>query len=231
MENNTNNKLSTPTAIVAAGFLIMLGIVISRSPAPTPKVGTNDNTNPQNQILLNPVVADEHILGDLNTAEVLIVEFSDTECPFCKTFHNAMKSALQKYPNKIAWVYRHFPLDMHKKARTEAVATECVASLAGNDAFWQFLDSIFATTTSNDGLDLSLLPVLAEKVGVNSNDFNNCLAQNNFDALIEEHIKDGTRAGLQGTPYSVIVTKDGSYYPISGANEAQLNSTLEALLK
>lgn len=232
MENNTQNKMSTPTAIIAAGFLVMLGIIISRAPAPQEKVSIEDGANaPKKEILLNPVLADEHVLGNLETAEVVIVEFSDTECPYCKTFHVAMNKVVAKYPGKIAWVYRHFPLTMHKKARTEAIATECVASIAGNDAFWKYLDSIFETTTSNDGLDLALLPVLAEKVGVNTNDFNNCMTQNDFDQLIDEHIKDGTRAGLEGTPYSVIVTKDGGYYPISGANEAQLEATLEALLK
>jgi protein-disulfide isomerase len=232
MENNTQQKLSTPMAIIAAGFLIMMGIIITKLPPqkdalPNKEATTQEETN----IVIAPVTASDHVRGDLATAEVLIVEYSDLECPFCKNFHKSLNTAMAKYPGKIAWVYRHFPLDMHPKALVEARATECVASLGGNDAFWKYVDNIFEVTPANNGFDLSLLPTLATKVGVDKSAFDKCFAEDTFDAKIEAQIKDGEKAGVQGTPHSIIVTKEGKQYPIKGADEDTLNSTLEMLLK
>lgn len=232
MENNTQPKLSTPMAIIAAGFLIMMGIILTKTPTTNSNLLDKKTIKPEaGSVVIAPVTENDHIRGDINTAEILIVEFSDLECPYCKNFHNSLNNAMAKYPGKIAWVYRHFPLDMHPKARVEARATECVASLGGNDAFWKYVDNIFEITPANNGFDLSLLPTLAEKVGVDRSAFDKCFAEDTFDAKVEAQIKDGEKAGVRGTPHSIIVTKEGKQYPIKGADEDTLNSTLEMLLK
>ena len=61
-------------------------------------------------IKMKPVSDGDHILGDKN-ASVKIVEFSDTECPFCKRFHTTMQQVVKDNNGQVAWVYRHFPLD------------------------------------------------------------------------------------------------------------------------
>ncbi len=231
MENNTKIQISTPGAIIVAGVLIMIAILATKFPDKTNTVATDKTAAPATEAVVKPVTNDEHIRGDLQTAKVVIIEYSDLECPFCKNFHSAMNNVIAKYPGKVAWVYRHFPLDMHPKARTEAMATECVASLGGNDAFWQYVDSIFAITPTNNKLDLALLPTLATKVGVDKDAFNDCLAKGTFEAKLDASIQDGLKAGVEGTPHSIIVTRDGTQYPIKGADEAKLNSTLEVLLE
>src|SRR3546814_2871400 len=64
-------------------------------------------------------------------ASVKVIEFSDFECPFCKGFHRTMGQVMEEYgqDGKVAWVYRHFPIDsIHSKARKEAQASECARS-------------------------------------------------------------------------------------------------------
>lgn len=255
MENNTNieqdkvvqapevsgvsssaPKLSTPVAIIIAGFLIMVGIFASNAQAPkvTNKVAVNDKVEDTGEkpIVLAPVSASDHILGDLTKAEIVIVEFSDLECPYCKTFHSSLQATVAKYPGKIAWVYRHFPLDgLHPKARMEARATECAASIGGNDAFWKYTDMIFATTKSNNQLDLSQLPVFASKIGLDKKAFESCLASEEMDAKVQAQYEDGVRAGVSGTPHSIILLKDGTKIPIKGANIDGLNSAIDSYLK
>ena len=117
---------------------------------------------------VKPVNVKDHILGRAD-AQVKIVEFSDLECPFCKRVHPTLKRIMEEYgeSGKVAWIYRHFPLDtLHKKARKEAQATECANELGGNKAFWAYTDKLFEITPSNDRLDLSLLPKIAEDIGV-----------------------------------------------------------------
>jgi protein-disulfide isomerase len=111
------------------------------------------------KITLDPVTEKDHITGNPQ-ADVVLIEYSDTECPFCKRFHETMIQVMAEYgaSGKVAWVYRHFPLDaLHSKARHEAEATECATELGGNEKFWAYLNKLEEITPSNNGLDASLL--------------------------------------------------------------------------
>lgn len=120
--------------------LVLAGTSISKDPLPIPALRDSD-----------------YILGDKN-AEVIIYEYSDTECPFCKRFHATMHEIMSANQGKVAWVYRHFPLDsIHPKTRKEAEAVLCAGELGGNTAFWKYLDTIFEITPANNGLDPDLL--------------------------------------------------------------------------
>lgn len=231
------NKISTPMAIVVAGFLVMVGLFVNKLPAQNPNtnidINTEDSkTNEDVSISLDPISADDHIRNNSKNTQIVIVEYSDTECPFCKDFHNTMIQVMDKYGDKVAWVYRHFPIDsLHQKARKEAEATECANKLGGNDAFWKYLDMIFESTPSNDKLDLALLPTFAEKIGLNVTDFNQCLDSGEFKDKVQVDFESGVRAGVQGTPYSVIITKDGTQIPLNGADDKKLFETLDKFIK
>lgn len=222
-----------PIAIMVAGILIAGAIVItnvkvSRSPktaAPTKQTGFNFD-------VLKSVAEDDWIRGDLN-APVKIIEFSDLECPFCKIFHGTMQEVMRNYQSKVAWVYRHFPLEaIHSKARKEAEAAECVGYLGGNSAFWVFVDKIFEVTPSNDGLDLSLLPKLAEEAGVNRENFERCLSQGQYKDKVQEDLDEAISIGAQGTPTSIVIAPNGEKFVIQGAQPyAQVKSIIEQALQ
>ena len=144
-ENNTSstmkNNLAVPMAIVIAGALIAGAIYWSArrdsvATAPQPQA-VAENTGGLEK--LASITSTDHIRGNPN-APVKIVEYSDMECPFCKRFHSTMQQAMDEYgkDGRVAWVYRHFPLDsIHSKARTEAVASECAGEFGGSDEFWK----------------------------------------------------------------------------------------------
>lgn len=215
------NKLTLPVAIVIAGVLVAGAIIFSSSKSGKPIA--NDNPA-EKEISLKEVNAEDHILGNPN-ADVIFVEYSDLECPFCKLFHATMHKITEDYAKQgnFAWVYRHFPLDkpdtegrvLHSKAGKEAQATECAAEIGGQTGFWNYIDRIFQITPSNNGLDLAKLPQIAEDIGLDRAKFEACLASGKYASKIEEQYQDGTRAGAQGTPYSVIVTKRGDKIPIT----------------
>ncbi len=187
---------------------------------------------PSTAVTVGEITSDDHVRGNLETAQVVIVEYSDTECPFCKRFHPTMQQVVEEYGEQVAWVYRHFPLDsLHSKARNEAEATECAAELGGNDGFWAFLDAIYEITPSNDGLDASQLPTLAASVGIDETAFNDCLTSGRHADKVEAHSQDATKAGGSGTPYSVAVGKDGTTVPINGAQPyTSVKSVIDSLL-
>lgn len=92
---------------------------------------------------VTPVTEADHIKGSLD-APIKVVEYSDFDCPFCSRFHGSMETIIESNDD-VAWVYRHFPLDsLHPQARAVARASECVAELGGNEAFWIFTDGYFA---------------------------------------------------------------------------------------
>ncbi|MFH1959629.1 MAG: thioredoxin domain-containing protein [Patescibacteria group bacterium] len=90
-----------------------------------------------------PISEDDHLQGN-KEAKIVLVEYSDFECPYCSGFHNTMNQVIKEYGDQIAWVYRHYPLGFHPNAQLAAQAAECVAEVGGNEAFWRFADQAFA---------------------------------------------------------------------------------------
>ena len=161
----------------------------------------------------------DHIRGNPG-APVTLIEYSDFECPFCKSFHPTVKKALDESRGQVRWVYRHFPLDeIHPvKARKEAAASECAAELGGNDAFWKFADRFYELTPSNNKTDIdTVLPRIAREIGLDEAKFASCLASGKYDRHIEEDYQNAVASGGRGTPWTIIVSKSGKTYPLSGA--------------
>lgn len=205
MEEKAKTNWSTPVAIIIAGVLIAGAIFYRDANPPVPTDSNNPNFNPEE---LRPVdQKTDHIRGDIN-APITIIEYSDLECPFCKVFHQSMMPVFEKYgpENKVVWVYRHFPLDrIHQQARPEAIATECATLLGGNDAFWKLHDKIFTVTTSNDGLDMSLLPTFAKEIGLDEAKFNACLTDKAMADKVEADYQNGLDIGVTGTPFIIMI--------------------------
>ena len=225
MEPQVQNKFLVPLAIIIAGALMAGAIYFGGSKEPT----TN---NQQSTKEIRAVGSKDHILGSAN-ATVVIIEYSDTECPFCKVFHNTMKQAMSEYQGEVAWVYRHLPIpQLHTKASKEAEATECAAELGGNSVFWSYLDKIFETTQSNDSLDPTLLPEFATGLGLGEAAFNNCLSSGRYTQFVKDSMTEGFAAGARGTPFSIIMVKGKQVGTINGAEPiASVKTKIDALLK
>jgi len=226
---NSKNTLAMPIAIVVAAILIAGSVVYSGGKTKIDNTNNNDvapgqkqqeQAGPsQNLDQVSPVTKEDHVRGNIN-APVKIVEYSDTECPFCKKFHETMKQVIGEYgkSGKVAWVYRHYPLDqLHSKARKEAEATECAGGLGGNDKFWEYLDRLMEVTPANNGLDPAELPKIAEYVGLDKTKFNECLSSGKYAQKIEEHVQNAMATGGNGTPWSIVISKNGKKYPLNGA--------------
>ena len=229
------NSLAIPIAIVIAGALIAGAVFYASGSSNSAAALDPQGAAPTGDLeAMKPVSGDDHIRGDAN-APVKIVEYSDTECPFCKRFHPTLLQVMDEYgkDNKVAWVYRHFPLDqLHPKARKEAEATECAGELGGNDGFWKYLDRLMEVTPANDGLDPAELPKIAQYVGLDTAKFNECLSSGKYAEKIEAHVQDAVATGGNGTPWSIVIAKNGKKYPLSGAQPYEsVKQLIEIALK
>lgn len=231
-----SDKLLLPVSIVVAGLLIGGGIYMNG------KIAKEDPTPVQQQKfisenlsdVLRPIDANDHLLGS-PTARVLIVEYSDTECPFCKMFHASLASIMQEYgkDGKVAWVYRHFPIaELHSQAPKEAEALECAGELGGNSKFWEYTNRLYEVTPSNNQLELATLTKIATEVGLSSTAFNTCLNSGQYAARVNMDVTNAQELGASGTPYTVIIdTKTGEHYPVEGAYPyADIKSIIDLIL-
>lgn len=150
----------------------------------------------------------------------MIVEYADFECGPCNGFHETLRQIIanEGARGEVAWVLRAFPLsELHKNALSSARAAECVAKVAGNDAFWKFADTLFA----HQPIDPLRYGAFAQEAGVTgSAAFSACYmnATQTVDARIAADRKNALDAGASGAPYSLIlvagkppVVMDGAY--------------------
>lgn len=238
-------KLSSPVAILIGSVIIALSILIANGviPVKTSKTTQNENNlfptvNPTIQpslveVKMDPMSDSDHIRGGKD-ARIILVEYSDLECPYCKQFHNTAQKALEAYPGQLAWVYRHFPLDtLHSKARKEAEATECANELGGSDMFWKMADKIYQVTPSNNGLDLLDLPLLAKEIGLDQAKFTSCLDSGKYKDTVEKQYQSGVKAGVRGTPGNFLMdTKSGKTISLPGAVPLEsLKQSIDSLLQ
>ncbi len=224
-------SISVPAAIITSGVVIALALVLSgrggtsetqlKNQAPT-------TTTPQAEVTLRN---EDYVRGDIAKAEVVIVEYSDSDCPFCERFHTTMKDVLKSYGTKVAWVYRHFPLDMHPNAKNEAYALECAYQIGGNEVFWSYLDQLIGITVTPE-TSKTVLTSTATALGIDKNAFETCVANPATIKKIADQIAEAQALGAQGTPYSVAITKSGEQVAIPGAYPLdQMKTIIDGLLK
>lgn len=212
-------------------------------------VGTKQSAAPATQnepaqtASVRAIGTDDHVLGN-PAAQVVIVGYSDTECPYCKEYHKTLRRLVEAYgpSGNVAWVYRHFPIpQLHPKAAKEAEALECAAAQGDAQMFWKYADAVYETTTSNNTLDIGAyndptktptssdagaLSTLAKTLGLDVTAFETCLRNGTYAAHVSRDSAEAVAIGGTGTPMSVVLVGN-EQIPIPGA---QTYETLKGLI-
>ncbi len=137
---------------------------------------------------------------------MVIVEFSDFECPFCRQHTLETQPILDEQfvdNGKVMWVYKHFPLvSIHPHAKTAGVAAECAAD---QGQFWEMHDLLFSSTDKwiNNDMEAGFIS-LAKELGLDMDAFTACLQSEENLARVESDIADGAPF-VRGTPTFVIL--------------------------
>ncbi|PIR83223.1 hypothetical protein COU19_01370 [Candidatus Kaiserbacteria bacterium CG10_big_fil_rev_8_21_14_0_10_56_12] len=209
-----SSSRTIPIAIVIGGIIVALAVYGSLRKQPSTSSG---NGNPA---LVRPVDTNDHIFGN-PAAPIMIVEYSDFDCGYCKAFEATMHQVISDagVNGRVAWVFRQFPLtEIHPNALKHAEAAECVAKTGGNDAFWAFADSLY----ENQPADPSQYGALAARAGAPSAAFASCYsnAAAEVDARIKADRQNALDTGARGTPYSLIVMPGKAPIVLDGAYTA-----------
>lgn len=129
-------------------------------------------------------------------APIVIVEFSDFQCPYCQRWHKqTFKPLLEAYPGKIRLVYRNLPLtSIHPEALPAAVAALCANE---QNAYWAFHDKLF---DGQYGLGQEAYLQYASELGLDSTAFKECLASKRYESFVQEDMKFALNLGVSSTP-------------------------------
>lgn len=222
-----NRNYALPITIVVAG-LIIAGAVFWAG-----KAGTQAPANTNNPQGVRPYTpGQDHILGNPD-AQIKVVEYYDLECPHCKVFNTTMHQVMDYYgtSGKVAWVSRPFPLaSIHSKAPKEAEAAECAAEQGGDATYFKYVDAVFEVTPSDNGLDLSQLPVIAGQVGLNVEAFKTCLDSGKYTKKITDSYNEAIAAGGQGTPYTLLMVGSDSVVLNGAQPYSSMRAAIDAVL-
>jgi protein-disulfide isomerase len=145
-------------------------------------------------------IKDRPYWGDKNS-KVVVVEFSDFQCPYCEKAHKMVKENLQPvYKDKILFVYKQFPLNFHNWAKDASVFSLC-AYKQGNEYFWKMHDFFFdnqQNITKESFKQESLQ--YAEDIGLNKKEVKKCFEEKETLKEVEKDIAEGQIVEVSGTP-------------------------------
>lgn len=139
-----------------------------------------------------PVTTADHVRGSENS-QVTLIEYADFQCPFCMQLHGELKELSNQ--GKLRWVFREYPLPMHRFAERYAEACEC----AGRQGrFWKFADAIYSKRSLNGSLQN--LKALADSLRLDTPVFQKCLESRAEQSLVEQSKHEGDSLMISGTP-------------------------------
>jgi protein-disulfide isomerase len=164
--------------------------------------------------------------GPVN-APVTVVEFSDLQCPHCKEANPTVERLVNEDAD-VRFVFQNFPLPSHNWAQKAAAYADCVGR-ASNDAFWKFIDGVYAAQDdiTADNADQKLTE-LADKAGVKGADIATCAPTPETQSRVEESVKLGQSLDVNSTPTIFI---NGRPVGVSGNNYDVLKQLVDFAAK
>jgi len=231
-EEKKKFELSPSAAIIIAGIIIAGTVfAVNRAPANQPTLGNAAAAGAAvapTDLTIRPPSAEDHIIGS-PTAPIVLVEYSDFQCPYCSMVYPTLKKIQAESNGQIALVQRQLPLvSIHPNANPAANAAECIAAQLGSEGYWKFADALFADQSK---LSDSYYAQVAQQLGADMNKYRTCTTNKTYQSRIDQDATEAGQSGGNGTPFTVVVnTKTGKMAPASGAlPEAQFLSIINSL--
>ncbi|MBI4361244.1 thioredoxin domain-containing protein [Candidatus Micrarchaeota archaeon] len=191
-----------PSEAFDAAIRRELGLPVSPTPTPSPTLRPS--------VHARDLISTYAGMRGRADAPVIVVEFSDYQCPFCRRFYAETLPLIQgDYidSGKVRFYFKDFPLSFHPMAHVSSEAARC----AGDQGkYWQMHDKMFGeqnadssgTTTVNYSVDD--LKAWAREIGLDGTAFDACLDSGKYKDSVAADYREGVSAGISGTPSFVI---------------------------
>lgn len=219
VEHKKRPSVTVPAAIIIAALILGVSHVLYAA------ILNTKNTSPVTIFSGTPISEKDYPTGN-KKSDIIVVEYSDTECPFCARLHPTMTQIQSEYGDRVSFVYRHFPLtQIHPNAYAEAQAIECIGKQLGSQKRRDYIDQMFQYKITNNSMTLPKngKEDLAKNLGADIKEFSSCMSGVESSTIVSDSIQDGVKAGVSGTPATFILKRDGDEYEvfsfIEGARE------------
>jgi len=201
--NSASGPINAPAYVTKDASLFFLEPPINMSaplpPPQTPPAGNHPDTG--GKINMAALVDDDPAVGDPN-AKVIVIEFSDFQCPFCAKAVQTVKDLKEFYGDQILFVYRDFPIySIHPLAGKAAEAAECADE---QGKFWEYHDTLFEKQQDWITGGAGKFKDYAVELGLDTTSFGECLDSGKYTAEVEADLQAGIAAGVTGTPAFII---------------------------
>lgn len=181
-------KRNMPVLIIGViTVLVFVGIVVISQKHPP--IGPT-----LNEVSKEGLISEHTYTSGNPNALVILVEFSDFECPFCKAILPTVNNLSQSYPNQLKIAYRHFPLPQHKFATKAAEGAQIAGSMG---RFWEYVDILFE---NQEKLDEPSLIAYAQKIGLDPVKFKTMLDNGSVASQVISDVEYGKTIGIDSTP-------------------------------
>ena len=213
LQQERRNRLVMIGLVILGAVLLVFAVVWPQLRPIAEVVAVDPGTHPN---------AKDNSMGDPN-APIKIVEFADFQCPFCENFHKNTEPLLRQYyvdTGKVQFTFRsmgNFVSDNIARnnlaqgkdipATTESQDAALAAYCAGDqNKFWEMQAYLFANALGEDAGSFTdrRLTAIAEKAGLNMDQFNSCYRTGKFKDRVQKDAQDGQAANVTGTPSFII---------------------------
>ncbi|MGM0482285.1 MAG: DsbA family protein [Patescibacteria group bacterium] len=220
-----NDRLVT-ISIIIAGIIISGTLLYSRDFS----FGSdNEETRDEEEITgISPLRDNEPLLGDPK-ADILFIEYSDTECPFSSKFAKEREKIMSTYgtEGKVAWIYRTIS-GSNRTSTIKALSLECVSNSEENHKFWKYLRRIENKELNKDekgGPSIDELISSAEKEGISAQDLKECVENKTYMEKIERNLQEVLSEEARSTPFTVMILPE----KLSSFKQEKINSELQEM--
>lgn len=183
-------KRITLWSLVVVGIAgIVFGII---------KSGGNSSSDNQTASLVDAISQSDWIKGNKDS-KVVLVEYSDFQCPACGYYYPLVKQLGEELGDKIVIAYRHFPLPQHQNGKVAAYASEAAGK---QGKFWEMHNMIFDNQSkwSEDKNGKDIFTGYAEALNLNLDQFKNDLDSKEVKEKVDNDYESGVRSQVNSTP-------------------------------
>lgn len=215
-QQERRSRLMTVGLIAVGVAFIVFAIVWPQLQPPAEVVAVDPGTHPN---------ANDNSMGDPN-APILIEEFSDFQCPYCKRFHEDTEPLLRQYyidTGKVRFVYRSMGNWVSQNiggGNTESQNAALAMYCAGDEnKFWDMHAYLFANNMDAENVGAyadKRIKLIAEKAGLDMEQFNSCYDSGKYEERVQQDYEDGQAAGVNGTPGFLMT------YEVNGEKKTKL---------
>ena len=204
-------RVTTPSAIIIAAIILAgshlaYGVIIS-----------GKSSSSSVTLFKGRAIDSTDLLTGNIKSKVVVVEYSDPECPFCAQLHPTINKLEEEYSSKISFAYRYFPLtQIHSHAFEESRAIHCVGKVSGAAKRAEYIDVMFAYKFNNQNMLLptGMKETFAKNLAVDQTAFASCMKDAESSDAITTSLQDGVTAGVQGTPATFVLYKGKKGYEV-----------------